>query len=110
MTLPHGGEDLQVDLQVEDLQAANYSQGGQASQREACLLQRGRASHRETRPLTGRQGLSQGGQSAHREASQLKGRPGLSQKSGPLLGRPILSQGGRASHREAGPLTGRMGL
>ena len=52
------------------------------------------ASYEETRPLTGRLGLSQGSLASHKEA-------------GPLTGRPSLSQGGQASHRKAQPLTGR---
>ena len=43
------------------------------------LLQGGRASDREARPLTGRPGLSQGGRVSYREAWPLTGMPSLSQ-------------------------------
>ena len=47
------------------------------------------ASHKETRPLTGRSVLSQGGQASQREV-------------GPLTERLGLSKEGQASHRESG--------
>ena len=70
----------------------------------------GQASHKETRPLTGRSVLSQGGQASQREVGPLTERLGLSKEGQASRRESGFSKGGGATPRETRPLVGRPGL